>query len=322
MNGVEITDGAKVLLIGNPALTSETLEKTIMDLRQRAGGNGGVSLEQLDRLEKISPTPGAYTIALAGYVQPQAFTHSDKVLSQIARGLAPGGVLKIREPVSATAIFRDDRNEESLVSALKLAGYVDLTDAKTVDATEEEKTAILAYLEKIGKANEVATAAIRNLKFIEIGGKKPNYDVGAAQPIRIALKKKKAAAANANGVSNGNGNAKAWKINTNDFGDDDLIDDEADLLQEDDYKKPGADELKNDCSTKRKACKNCSCGRAEMEAQEEDAQAVLAKPVESSCGSCYLGDAFRCSTCPYLGMPAFKPGEKVSLSQRQMKIDE
>jgi hypothetical protein len=72
-----------------------------------------------------------------------------------------------------------------------------------------------------------------------------------------------------------------------------------------------------DCSTKRRACKNCSCGRKEMEdaADAEGGEAKKPTMTEaelsasvSSCGNCYKGDAFRCAGCPYLGKPAFTPG--------------
>jgi len=94
------------------------------------------------------------------------------------------------------------------------------------------------------------------------------------------------------------------------------------LLDEDDLIKPDKSTLtRPDCETsgKRKACKNCSCGLAE-ELERESKPALNAAPT-SSCGSCYLGDAFRCSTCPYLGMPAFAPGEKVVLGGNMMQDD-
>lgn len=90
---------------------------------------------------------------------------------------------------------------------------------------------------------------------------------------------------------------------------------------------------------RRRACKDCSCGLAERlnaedAAKRSNADANLAKlqaedlaevdfTVQGkvgSCGNCALGDAFRCDGCPYIGLPAFKPGEEVRLVNNDVQL--
>ncbi|VDN50289.1 unnamed protein product [Dracunculus medinensis] len=98
--------------------------------------------------------------------------------------------------------------------------------------------------------------------------------------------------------------SKIWNLDA-----DEMID-ENELLTKEDFKRPVPS---SDCGIsykgKKRACKNCTCGLAEMEAAGKSQ--ILP---QSSCGNCYLGDAFRCSSCPYRGLPPFKPGEIVQLS--------
>ncbi|KAK2737696.1 electron carrier [Myotisia sp. PD_48] len=116
--------------------------------------------------------------------------------------------------------------------------------------------------------------------------------------------------------------------------DDELIDEDA-LLSDEDLKRP---DIPPECQPKpgkrRRACKDCSCGlasrlEAEDKARRENADKGLnvlklqadnlteldftVEGKTGSCGNCTLGDAFRCAECPYLGLPAFKPGQEVQI---------
>lgn len=135
---------------------------------------------------------------------------------------------------------------------------------------------------------------------------KPTFDVGSSSSIMLPKK--------TTGV---------WKLDKLLDEDIETIDPD-DLLDEDDLIKPDPTTLRV-CGTtgKRKACKDCSCGLADELAAEVKTGKLIdtTDAPKSSCGSCYLGDAFRCSTCPYLGMPAFKPGEKIQLMGNQLQAD-
>jgi hypothetical protein len=134
--------------------------------------------------------------------------------------------------------------------------------------------------------------------FVMVTVTKPNYTTGAKHAIKLKKKPVK----------------DAWSEES----EGGALIDENSLLSASDLAKPV---LTDDCEVgaTKKACKNCSCGRAEMEegGNEKKAKVTLAMlenpAVNSSCGSCALGDAFRCGGCPYKGLPAFKPGEKIVL---------
>ncbi|MEW5307515.1 MAG: hypothetical protein WDW36_009904 [Sanguina aurantia] len=118
---------------------------------------------------------------------------------------------------------------------------------------------------------------------------------------------------------------KLWSVAAGSDDDDgDMMDDE-DLLTEEDKKRPTVPSA-DDCevgAAGRKACANCSCGRAEAEAagvKVDLTQDMLDNPV-SACGSCSLGDAFRCASCPYRGLPKFEAGKKITLSAAFLTAD-
>ncbi|CAF4756502.1 unnamed protein product [Pieris macdunnoughi] len=174
----------------------------------------------------------------------------------------------------------------------------------------EHKDSLLAILIKllkpsgklILKENNDISSVLKLNGFVNVSNtentfvaEKPNFEVGSKASLKL------------------NSKPMVWKLDDtvedawSKDNDDETIDAD-NLLDEDDLKRPDKASL-SVCATtgKRKACADCTCGLA------EELKGEVKDTPKSSCGSCYLGDAFRCATCPYLGMPAFKPGEKVKL---------
>lgn len=150
----------------------------------------------------------------------------------------------------------------------------------------------------------------------EIVAQRPPWSVNASAPLK--LKRKAAAPAPATVLlAPAPASKNVWNLAASDMNelDADLADEDA-LLAKDTF-VPAARAVVADCGTgagvQKKACKNCTCGLAEEQSvanafmlpeKPAPAAAAAAKPV-SACGSCGLGDAFRCSGCPFLGKPAF-----------------
>ncbi|CAO2610432.1 Ciapin1 [Lemmus lemmus] len=212
------------------------------------------------------------------------------------------------ENLSQLLQFNNDKMKTAskLCSALTLSGLVEVKELQRESLSSEE---VQSVQEHLGYHSD-------SLLSVHITGKKPNFEVGSSSQLKLLTNKKTSSVKPVVDPAA----AKLWTLSANDMEDDmDLIDSD-ELLDPEDLKKPDPASLKApSCGEgkKRKACKNCTCGLAE-ELEREKSKEQSTQP-KSACGNCYLGDAFRCANCPYLGMPAFKPGEQVLLNNSNLQ---
>lgn len=213
--------------------------------------------------------------------------HEQKDLIDLLKVVAPGGSIVLHKLIANSTDNEAEKLFSDEISALRVSGF------RFKECRVSPLTSTWRIKGLLGDDYQ------DDARICQIIGEKPSYKIGSSVALSFAKEPQ-----------------NVWKLD--DAVEDDLID-EDDLLDEEDLKKPTESSLRV-CGTtgKRKACKDCSCGLAE----ELNGEAAKEKTEKSSCGNCYLGDAFRCASCPYIGMPAFKPGEKVVLPSSQLAADQ
>ncbi|KAJ2161328.1 electron carrier [Coemansia sp. RSA 552] len=333
------TPGEAVLLVADASAgagNASTLQQLRDALAAQVGSAGRVDFEQVDRVETgaVALARAHYDCVVANPVEPWAAGLSAQTLAALLLALKPSGRIVVDELVLDGPEKLEGapltRTLDGLAQKVRFAGFVDAQVDVRAPTSEATLSALATGYWGLPDGAAFASRAKGRVLVATVTAKKPAYDVGAAAALPFGRK------ARAQGKSTAAvpASRRPWTIDV--ASDDEAeIEDQDALLEEEDLARPDMASLARpgDSKPRRKACKNCTCGLAEGRIVDEDAECgPAAKPrkprkpvdtvnVKSSCGSCSLGDAFRCSSCPYLGMPAFKPGEKVALGGSMLHDD-
>lgn len=276
---------------------------------------------------------------------------SREVVSKIVSAIKPGGKLT-SEDGTFGQVGTSERSEAIL------AGLISMGDGSDGMIKPEESSSEAVPL-RFGKKKNTAAVSNAGPPMMPvtaplsppINGKRKSVDI-SANPV-------KAVGVGFVDFSDDFGEEVITGEDFDDEDDDDLIDEDT-LLTAEDLARPITipAECAPRAGKRRRACKDCTCGLAQkIEAEDAAKRAaaddqlsklslnnttIAAAPAPSqpfkldasdlaevdftvqgkvgSCGNCSLGDAFRCDGCPYIGMPAFKPGEEVRLINNDVQL--
>ncbi|KAF2223613.1 cytokine-induced anti-apoptosis inhibitor 1, Fe-S biogenesis-domain-containing protein [Elsinoe ampelina] len=316
----------RTLLLSPPSLSSHP---EILNSLLAAHDRSNTDIQMLDRLALglVSLPESTYDLVLLlsdadGTRGESQSLLQREVLGRVVRSLKPGGAVKSQDGGFARSPGKE--RTEAVLAGLEVG------EEGAVKPVQAAGTVKLSF----GKKKERSNAAAVPANGVEAGntGQTQGQGVKRAAPAGV-------------GFDMGDGLEDEWDEmeipSKEELLEGDMIDPDSLLTEEDRMKPVIIPEACKPNGKRRRACKDCSCGLKEkIEAEDAAKRAAADKGLQSlklgaddltevdftvqgkvgSCGNCALGDAFRCDGCPYIGMPAFKPGEEVRLLNNDVQL--